>query len=142
MPSWKSQSWLVLKETFRVAHSLGEAWGMAGRWLPVPGLAVFAVVIQGYIPGIKNLYPWAFSLIVALVSLGLLFFLTAVRLQSQLTIQGSLEKGWKLKTEGEAMQTRMIYKTENDIDRYSDQIDFWSDAVRQWLGGTGSLLDH
>lgn len=51
------------------------------RLLGTPGLVAIAFFLQGKIPGVKNLYPWAFPLMVGIVAVAVLVFIAAVRLQ-------------------------------------------------------------
>jgi len=55
------------------------------RLIPVPIFSTIAFFIQSYIPGIKNLYPWAFPAIALVVGLAFSVFFVAVRYRLRLT---------------------------------------------------------
>ena len=114
---------------------------MLARYVTIPTIVGVAYAFQGFIPGVKNLYWWAFPLMAFIMGCAILVVITAVRLQAKLSLRGTLKRGWELKAEGERLQTRMCYRAERDIDRYDRALDIWSDSVRGWLGGEGSPLD-
>lgn len=77
----------VLKDTFYPARHTGQVRdvvAMIGLWLSAPLAAGAVIPFQDSIPGVKNLYPWAFPSMTAIVVVSLLIFATAVRYRKRL----------------------------------------------------------
>lgn len=67
---WKRAFCQAVKDVFRpfprsgTGFDLWDVVGVLGPTLSLPALPIAAMAIQGNIPGVKNLYTWAFPLIV------------------------------------------------------------------------------
>ena len=89
LKAWRSAIRIVLAETFRpttkagAAFDFSDAAGVMLRWASIPISGGIALLIQDMKPGVKNLYDWAFPLIVANSVLTILVFRAAVSLQVQ-----------------------------------------------------------
>ncbi len=79
----------VLGESLQLVKRAPEAKGtwdfmeMVARWIFPLGSGGIALLVQDYIPGVKNLYPWAMPSIVFVAAYAGLVFITAVRLRIQ-----------------------------------------------------------
>ena len=81
MDSWLHAARHVARrvgERFMQAHGPVGWASMVARWIISVGGPLGAWGIQPLIPGVRNLYPWAFPLIVLAVALLILVFLEAV----------------------------------------------------------------
>lgn len=93
MVFWWKQVSLVLVETYHVSKKRDDMVGMVGRFLPAPSLPVLAYLAQSHIPGVENLYWWAFPTMAFIVGLAVSIGFAAVRIQGRLTrVQESLAR--------------------------------------------------
>ena len=136
----------ILAEALRPAKRTGdvldirEVADMALRWLSAPSVAGIAYLIQGTIPGIKHLYPWAFPIIAANAALTVLVYIAAVRLQlprnrSLLRLPELRQEGYQARNAG-----TQISNPEQQLQPWIDKYHAWEDEVREQLRLV-SLLD-
>lgn len=130
----------VLAEAFRpVRRTSGGALDakdvvdMILRWFSVPTLSVIGLGIQSSIPGVKNLYPWAFPLIVANVALAVLIFVAAVRLQlprnrAPIRLAELRKEGYEGRNAGTTFTD-----PENQLEPWIDGYHAWEEKVRVQL---------
>jgi hypothetical protein len=99
VPFEKKNKWLlcslrVFKDVMRPFKFTGDAFDMPGKisvflgYAPVPVAGGLAYLGQSYLPGVRNLYPWAFPVIMMVVGLAILMFITAVRYRARLDFGG------------------------------------------------------
>ena len=83
---WKALRLIVgqaLRPSLRVGGVLDvkEVGETVARWASAPSLSGLAAIFQNNIPGVQNLYPWVFPLIMAHVGFTLLLLFVAIKLQ-------------------------------------------------------------
>ena len=106
---------------------------MIVRIVGLGGLAALAVAVQNLIPGVKNLYDWAFPLIVAIVVFAFLIFIAAVRLQ--MPRNAALLKLAHLETKGYGVRESLhdLKRLEKGLESLKAEVNDWNTCVAAQL---------
>ena len=91
---WLSCFWRVIRDDLRLTKrtsdtlDAAEITRMLLGWASIPTSGSIAYLVQSFIPGVRNLYPWAFPVIVAIAVIAIHMFVIAVRYRARLDFGG------------------------------------------------------
>ena len=101
------------------------------RFIGISGLTGLAWIIQGHIPGVRNLYPWAFPLIMTNVGLSFLLFWAAVKLV--------IEKGTRF-VRLEILANEAVQQYNRGLNMPDDEVESYIETYVGWKQTTSNEL--